>query len=155
VVPSVVEPGKTVNVTVYGRNLPGGKLDESMKIDDVPLEKVTVSVTAPAAGKGKLAISDNVLPATGWNDGFELRLKNATGSSNRFLLGLAKAPVVIDTGDNDTPETAQAIQLPCEIAGVIEKRRDRDWYVFEAKKGDKWHIEVNSSRLGAPTFMAI
>jgi len=155
VVPSVIEPGKTATVTVYGRNLPNGKLDDSAKVDDVALEKITMNVTAPAAGKGKLTVSDNVMPPGGWLDGFELRLKNASGSSNAFLLGLAEAPVVVDKGDNDTPETAQKITLPCEIAGVIEKRRDRDWYEFEAKKGERWNIEVISSRLGAPTFMSI
>lgn len=155
VVPSVVEPGKTATVTVYGRNLPNGKLDDSAKIDDVPLEKITMSVTAPAQGKGKLTISDNVMPSGGWLDGFELRVKNASGSSNAFLLGLAEAPVVVDKGDNDAPETAQAISLPCEISGAIEKRRDRDWYEFEAKKGDRLNVEVISSRLGAPTFMSI
>src|SRR5262249_5013460 len=119
------------------------------------LEKITMNVTAPASGKGKLTISDNVLPHGGWLDGFELRVKNASGSSNAFLLGLAEAPVVVDKGDNDTPETAPAITLPCEISGVIEKRRDRDWYEFEAKKGERWNIEVISSRAGAPTFIGL
>jgi hypothetical protein len=155
VVPSVIEPGKTATVTVYGRNLPNGKLDDSAKIDDVALEKITMNVTAPEAGKGKLTLSDNVMPGSGWQDGFELRLKNASGSSNAFLIGLAAAPVVVDKGDNDAPETAQAITLPCEIAGAIEKRRDRDWYEFEAKKGERLHIDVISSRLGAPTFIGI
>src|SRR5262249_58612930 len=116
VVPSVIEPGKTATVTVYGRNLPNGKLDDTAKVDDVPLEKITMNVTAPAAGKGKLTISDNVLPQGGWLDGFELRLKNASGSSNAFLIGLAEAPVVVDKGDNDTPETAQQITPACELS---------------------------------------
>ncbi len=153
VVPSVIEPGKTADVTVYGRNLPGGKLDPSAVADDVVLEKITLKVTAPADGKGKLAFSGNVMPAAGYLDGFELRVKNDAGSSNPFLIGLAKAPVILDRGDNDTPETAQAVPLPCEIAGVVEKRRDRDWYSFTAKRGEAWNIEVLSNRLGAPTFM--
>src|SRR5262249_22555866 len=36
-------------------------------------------------------------------------------------------------------------------AGRIEKRRDRDWYTFTAKKGEIWSIEVLSERLGSPT----
>lgn len=155
VVPSVIEPGKTVNVTVYGRNLPGGKLDPSATVDGVALEKATVSVTAPADGVGKLKYSGRVLPSVGFMDGFELRLKNASGSSNPFLIGLARAAVTLDTGDNDSPEKAQAVTLPCEIAGVIEKRNDNDWYRFTAKKGDTWSIKVISHQLGAPTFMTI
>src|SRR5205823_3325299 len=102
----------------------------------------TVTVTAPADGKGKLLFSGSVGPAAGWQDGFELRLKNAAGSSNPFLLGLARAPVVLDVGDNDTPEKAQEVTPPCEIAGRVEKRRDRDWFSFAAKKGETWNIEV-------------
>jgi hypothetical protein len=152
--PSVVEPGKTVNVTVYGRNLPGGKLDPTAVSDDVALEKASISVSAPADGRGKLGFSGLATPPAGFLDGFEVRLKNAAGSSNPFLLSLARAPVVLDRGaGHDTPETAQEVQLPCEIAGQVEKRRDRDWYSFTAKKGETWNIEVLSNRLGAPTYM--
>ena len=35
----------------------------------------------------------------------------------------------------------------------MEKRGDRDWYTFSAKKGETWNIEVLSNRLGAPTYM--
>jgi hypothetical protein len=155
VFPSVIEPGKTADVTVHGRNLPGGKPDPSATVDDSILEKITLKVTAPADGKGKLTFSGNVMPPAGYLDGFELRLKNDAGSSNPFLIGLAKAPVVLDRGDNDVPEAAQEVPLPCEIAGIVEKRRDRDWYTFTAKRGESWNIEVISNRLGAPTFMTI
>lgn len=155
VVPSVVEPGKTTNVTVYGRNLPGGKPDQSAVLDDSVLEKATLTVTAPADGKGKLVYSGSTTPATGWQEGFEVRVRNAAGSSNPFLVGLARAPVVLEGDNNDTPETAQQVSLPCEIAGRVEKRRDRDWYSFTAKKGEAWNIEVFSNRLGAPTYMTI
>src|SRR5262249_28398708 len=49
--------------------------------------------------------------------------------------------------------TAQEITVPCEIAGRIEKKRDHDWYVFAAKKGEVYNIEVLSHRLGAATDM--
>lgn len=155
VVPNVVEPGKPTMVTVYGRNLPGGKLDPTAVIDDVVLEKATVVVNAPADGKGKLTSSSVVVPSAAWQDGFDFRLKNATGSSNAFLLGIAHAPVITETGDNDTPERAQQVTLPCEIAGQVEKRRDRDWFSFAAKKGETWNVEVVSNRLGAPTYMML
>src|SRR5205807_10058503 len=82
--------------------------------------------------------------------GFEYRVKNAVGVSNPFLLTYAKAPLVIDNGANDTPETAELITLPCEIAGWVEKKHDRDWYSFTAKKGEVYNIEVYGERLGYP-----
>jgi hypothetical protein len=152
-VPNVVQPGKATTVTIWGRNLPGGKLDPTARVDGSVLEKATVNVTAPADGSGKLKFSGRVLPAGGFADGFELRVKNAAGSSNPFLLGIARAPVVVDNGDNDTPEKAQPITLPCEVSGVVEKRSDADWYRFAVKKGEVWNFQVVSQQLGAPTYM--
>ncbi len=152
--PCVVEPGKATPVTVYGRNLPGGKLDPAALDGDRVLEKVTVTVTVPSDPESlqRLAYRGHVAPSAAGLDGFEYRLRNDSGTSNPFLLALARAPVVLDNDANDTPETAQEVPLPCEIAGRVEKRRDRDWYAFTAKKGEVWNIEVQSDRLGAPTF---
>jgi hypothetical protein len=154
--PVVLEPGKATTVTIHGRNLPGGKRDPSAIVDDCVLEKATVTITAPSlADARKRAFTTYLPPSASTIDGFEYRLRNASGSSNAVLLALATAPVVLDNGANDTVETAQEINLPCEIAGVVEKRRDRDWYVFSAKKGEACNIEVFSNRLGAPTYMTI
>jgi hypothetical protein len=153
--PCVVQPGKPTQVTVYGRNLPNGTLDPAAVVDDRVLEKITVTITPPndPAQLQRLEFSGRVEPHTSFLDGFEYRLRSAVGVSNPFLLTYAQAPVVLDNEANDTPETAQEIPVPCEIAGRIEKRRDRDWYVFSAKKGEVYNIEVLSHRLGAATDM--
>jgi hypothetical protein len=155
VFPSVLEPGKATTVTVYGRNLPGGKLDPDSVVDHIALEKATVNVTAPAAPelRQRLLYADHQSAPMSTLNGFELRLRNDAGTSNPALLTFADAPVVLDNGDNDTPDKAQAVPVPCAIAGRVEKRRDRDWYAFTAKKGQTFHIEVISQRTGAPTWM--
>jgi hypothetical protein len=155
VFPCAVEAGKTTSVTVYGRNLPGGKLEASALVGDRVLEKITVNITAPSSTGGTPVppFSGLVTPKMAALDGFEYRLRNDSGSSNPVLIGLARAPVVLDNGNNDTPETAQEVPLPCEIAGHVEKPRDRDWYAFTAKKGDVYNIDILSDRLGAPTYM--
>jgi hypothetical protein len=151
--PCVVEAGKTTSVTVYGRNLPGGKLDASASAGERALEKITVNITAPSDAGQRLAFSGLASPKMAGLDGFEYRLRNDNGSSNPFLIGLAHAPIVLDNGNNDTPATAQEVTVPCEIAGHVEKPRDRDWYAFAAKKGDTYNIDILSDRLGAPTYM--
>jgi hypothetical protein len=155
VYPPMVEPGKTATLTIWGRNLPGGKPDPTAVMEDHELEKITVAVTAPAdpASRQRLAFSGRLAPTSVTLDGFEYRLKNASGSSNPVLIGFASAPVVLDNEMTRTPQTPQEIGVPCEIAGRIEKRHDRDWYAFSAKKGDVFNIEVLSDRLGAPTSM--
>jgi hypothetical protein len=155
VFPPMIEPGKAAQITLYGRNLPGGKADPNALIGDRMLEKLTVTVTAPndPGSIDQLKYSGLITPHMGALDGFEYRLTGPTGVSNPVLLTFARAPVVIENDDNDTPEKAQAIPVPCEVAGRVDKPRDRDWYVFDAKKGAVLMIDVMSHRLGASTNM--
>ncbi len=152
VVPCVVEPGKETPVVVYGRNLPGGQKDPAAVVDDHVLERMPLTVSAPS-DTGAIAYSGRLDPKAAALSGFEVRVRNATGTSNPFLVTLAKAPVVVDNGMNDTPETAQPVITPCEIAGVVEKRRDRDWYAFDAKKGEVLMVEALGDRIGSEAFL--
>jgi hypothetical protein len=153
--PMMIEPGKKAQVTIYGRNLPGGAPDPAMTIDGRVLEKLTVTVAAPAGpvSRQRLAYSGLVPPVSAGLDGFEYRLMTPAGASNPVLFTFARAPVVLDNGANETAQTAQQVTVPCEIAGRIEKKRDRDWYKFTAKKDSVYIIEVLSHRLGSPTDM--
>src|SRR5262245_57370825 len=46
--PPMIEPGKTTPVTVYGRNLPGGKPETRYGAHPGSLQSITTTVTAPA-----------------------------------------------------------------------------------------------------------
>jgi hypothetical protein len=153
VYPPMVEPGKSSEVTVYGRNLPGGQLDPSVIVGGRVLEKLTVTIVPPKDPQAqiRLTFGGHLPPVMAMVDGFEYRIKNGTGASNPFLMTFARGPVVLEKEPNDTPETAQEVSVPCEIAGRIDKKHDRDWYSFTAKKGDTFIIEVLSQRIGAPT----
>jgi hypothetical protein len=149
--PPMVQPGKPAKVTVYGRNLPGGTPDPSAVLDGRALEKMTVTLNPPAGpvATQRLLYRGHIAPPSSALDGFEYRVRNAAGTSNPFLITLAAAPVVLDNQANNSPETAQSLTLPCEVAGRIEKKGDRDWYVFSAKKGDTYTIEAFGDRLGS------
>lgn len=155
VMPPMIEPGKAAQVTLFGRNLPGGQVDPASVLDGRPLEKLVVSIKAPddAMAQQRLAYTGQVTPLSGLLDGFEYWLSSPGGQSNPVLLTYARAPVVMENDNNDTPETAQEIPTPCEVAGRVDKKRDRDWYTFNVKKGETYNIEVLSHRLGAPTYM--
>ncbi len=56
--------------------------------------------------------------------------------------------------DNDVPEKAQAVPLPCMVSGAIEKEGDVDCYQFTAVKGQKWSFEVFARRAGSKTGFA-
>jgi hypothetical protein len=153
--PPMIEPGKTAQITLYGRNLPGGKIDPTAMLDGNALEKLTVPINAPgdAGSLDQLKFSGLVTPLTAALDGFEYGFNGPTGLSNPVLMTFAKGTVVIENDDNDTSEKAQAVPVPSEIAGRIDKKRDRDWYAFDAKKGDVYVIDLMSQRLGAATDM--
>jgi len=151
VFPPMVEVGKPAQVTVYGRNLPGGQPDPTMVLDGSILEKATVTITAPndPLAAQRLAHSDHIAPPSSNLDGFDYRLKNAAGSSNAYLVQIARAPVVLETGKNTTRDTAQALTLPCEVAGRLERARTQGWYAFNARKDETVGIELLGDRIGS------
>lgn len=152
VYPPAINPGKPTSVTLYGRNLPGGQPVPGMQIDGRPVESLTVTVTPPSdpAARTRFNYRGRVAPTIGLQDAFEYRLSSPSGSSNAVPIYLTDLPVVLEKpADNDKPEGAEAITPPVEIAGRIEKRYDRDYYTFTAKKGDVLTIEVIGEQSGS------
>jgi hypothetical protein len=150
VYPSFVEPGKATPVTLYGRNLPGGTPEPGAMLDGKPLEKLAVTITAPADAS-KLTYRERIEPRSAGTDGFEYRLKGPGGVSNAVLISFAQDKLILEKDPNDKPDQAMEIAAPCEVAGRIEKRNDRDWYAFNAKKGETFVIDLWADRLGVDT----
>ena len=151
IMPPAIPPGKASAVTIFGRNLPGGK-PSGMPINGRPIDQLTVTITPPASATipGPLTVSRRIPPALGLNDGFEYRIPTPAGPSQPLPIFLTDLPVVIEQeSDNNTIEKAQEIPVPCEVAGRIEKRLDRDFYVFSAKKGETFEIELLADRAGS------
>ena len=151
VIPAAVEPGKESKLTVYGRNLPKGTSDPTSVVDGRMLEKITVGVSADAKAQALLSYHGHVSPGASGLDGFTFTLNSGAGTSNPYLLGFARGPAVLEGDKNDTTETAQTVTAPCEITGRIEKKGDRDYFSFSAKKGQVLNLELISERRGAPT----
>ena len=144
--------GMKTNITLYGRNLPGGKPAKGMAMDGKPLEQLTVEVAFPTGGRARrLDTGLRMRPADAGLEGFEYRLKSPKGVSNPVLLGFATAPVVLEQEPNSQPAQAQRISPPCEVAGQFYPGGEQDWFAFEAKKGDVFWIEAFSHRLGLNT----
>ena len=142
--PPVLKPGADNAVTVYGRNLPGGTPAEGIEIDGRPIEKLAVTIKAPPTGE--LATETLLRPGDASAELVSWRL----GGSNAVRLLLSEETIVREKEPNDSPDKAQAITAPAVVVGRFDVRGDRDWYVFEAKKGEKLWIDVVSQRLGLP-----
>jgi len=134
--------------TLFGRNLPGGKKTDQVSIDGSPLEALDVQIDIPADSAGKTAIDTLVLPAEAASDAIVYRLAAANGTSNPMRLFIAQAQVTAEIEPNDDPAKAMKVTLPCEIAGRFTPRSDRDWFTFDAKKGEVLWLEVYCQRMG-------
>ncbi len=150
VFPPAGAPGSTDQYTVYGRNLPGGQPSQ-LTLQGRPLEQLRTTITAPKEAEGDLQFSGRLEPFQAGIDGFEFRLDTPGGPTNPVLIGIATAPIVLEQDDNNSPQNAQRIEIPSEIAGQFYPQRDVDWYSFEAKQGEELWLELYSHRLGAPT----
>jgi hypothetical protein len=153
IIPPVGKPGSNGKYTVYGRNLPGGQ-DAGIALGGKPLQKKAVTIALPgdAASRLKISSSTPVGPVAAGFDGIDYRLPSPAGASNPVRIHFAESAVIAEAAaDNNRPESAQKISVPCEYVGQFYPRRDRDWVTFEAKKGDIYWVEIISERLGAPT----
>jgi hypothetical protein len=153
VYPPAVEKGKPATLTLFGRNLPGGKIEPGLTYSGRPMEKAQVQYNPMAMGPGKdnlLDFKGLLLPPTVALEGTEFRVKNPTGSSNPALLTFTDAPVVLANGKNNALDQAQKVNLPCTVCGILEKEGEQDWYSFAGKKGDVLSFECFGDRLGSP-----
>lgn len=70
-------------------------------------------------------------------------------------IGLSEQAAAVEVEPNSSHDEAQAITLPCDIAGTFFPAADVDTYAFQATKGEVWWVEVASERLGRPTDPSI
>jgi hypothetical protein len=132
VFPPVVEPGKSSPVSLVGRGFQKGYGN--------------IEVT-PTVGVGELRGPVKFDLPQSLQDGFVVR---PPGSPVNVPVFLAREPVMIESvPPNDSPETAQAIPVPCELCGRIDVKNDLDWFRFTAKKGEPLILDLAAERLGS------
>lgn len=152
VFPPAGQPGTTGRFTLYGRNLPEGTATDQVGADGAPLEALEVEIAIPPLDADTpAAAGELVLSSEAGIDAFTYRLPSDEGPTGAVAIGLASAPVVVESEPNDTPADAQVLALPCEVAGRFERAGDIDWFEFEAHQGEVYWIDVISARLGLPT----
>jgi hypothetical protein len=85
------------------------------------------------------------------------RLDEAAIEANveSLAVDVSPLPVEREIEPNDTAATAQAVEVPRELAGQFQVGGDRDWFSFQGTKGQVYWFEVFSERLGLPTDPAL
>jgi hypothetical protein len=149
--------GANGSFTLYGRNLPGSSKAEGQYVDGSPLEQLRASIDLPKLDTNERGTFAGfaLSPASAALDAIPYRFGTLEKTSNPALVCLASDPVILERETNNKPAQAQSITVPCELVGQFFPENDRDWAVFDAKKGDVYWIEVFSHRLGLPTDPAV
>ena len=106
VFPPAGAAGANAPFTVYGRNLPGGKVS-TIQLNGKPLQQLQVKIPIPGNIVDRLAFSSRLDPHQAGLDALEYRVQSPTGPSNPALVTVATAEVVREQSNNDTPDTAQ------------------------------------------------
>jgi hypothetical protein len=90
------------------------------------------------------------LPATP-DRSFALFPQDADGvCPSGFPFRLSEHGNTVESGSNNTPQTATAGPVPGAFNGVISKPGEVDYYRFTAKKGQTFDIHCRARRIGSP-----
>ena len=76
-----------------------------------------------------------------------MRVRTATGISNLRTFSVGAMPDVKETEPNSEFTTPQKISLDCTVNGFVDNE-DVDYFVVEAKKGERISAEIEGIRLG-------
>ena len=149
VIPAAVRPGEKTAVTLYGRNLSGGKpAPAGAQVQGRSLEVVTHTIEVPADPRRAAGLrgGEAVRPPQASLDGMDFRLATPAGSSNPLFVGFTRDPVVVEREPNNERKQAQRLPVGCDVTGTFSPAGDLDYYAFTAAKGDKLVVEVYGER---------
>ena len=80
---------------------------------------------------------------------YGVRVRTATGISNLQTFSIGALPEVQEQEPNNEFASPQAVELGCTINGVVQNE-DVDYFVINAKKGERISVELEGVRLGMP-----
>lgn len=148
--PCVLRAGATNRVTLFGRNLPGGRPSALTGVDGVALQSAEADVAAPA-GADPAAWPAEALsrPAHAGTRAWAWRWNTTNGPSNPVLFVLSTNGVPAAQFPAGTAASALAeVTPPVDFSGVFPRGNAPSGVVFQARKGDVFVVETVAERLG-------
>jgi hypothetical protein len=141
--PVAVRRGTTTEVTVAGQMDFAGVYTALFSGTGIRAEVIAAPPAKPARSvKLKLTVAADADPGVR-----DFRLASSLGVSSVGQLVVVDEPVVEESGNNNTPATANPIRLPCVVCGRIEAPEDVDCFKFHAEAGKTYTFEVLCARL--------
>ncbi len=140
----------------------GGTHRYRLRVGDFPLASVPyplaaqkgASASVQVAGKGvelpaPMAVT---MPPEVPAGRFSVAASYAPGQGSSWVTLLATdAPEQLEVEPNDSPEQSTQVKFPGAIEGRFESPGDRDFYQFEAKKGERFVFSGQTRALGSPS----
>lgn len=77
----------------------------------------------------------------------EFRVVGPTGASTLGQIVIVRDPVIVESQDNNTAETAQPISVPAAVCGTVEKAEDVDIFRFSLDETRKLTFHCRAMRL--------
>ncbi|HVJ82654.1 MAG TPA: hypothetical protein VNC50_16415 [Planctomycetia bacterium] len=144
--PPAIEPQGKTPLRAFGFHLPGGK-DAGAKFGGTSLVEWTLP-SPPAIG--------GVAGEPAWPDMIGApRAAIRPQTLPALVVGVADRPPVMEIEPNDVEFRATRFAPPADLVGRLDRRGDRDWFRFTAKKGEEWEFAAVSARLGLPTDLRL
>lgn len=152
--PLAARPGSEGVFRLLGRGLGGTELAE-LRIDGSPVEERPAPIRLP--GEGLQARPSRFVPSfAAAIPGIEFRLDEKDGIvSNPAFIAAAVDPIVTEVEPNGLAPEAQALTLPCDVSGSLDRPGDRDRFRITGKKGEVWRIELYGERIGSPADLVV
>ncbi|HEY2841977.1 MAG TPA: PPC domain-containing protein [Pirellulales bacterium] len=132
-----------------------------MRIGNFPLSTTTFPMGARRGSTPKLQLASAAagdaplsvwIPTTEHADRATIAAKLPGGQGSAMLnVATGGAGEQVELEPNNTPETASPIALPCAINGRFDAAKDRDYYQFDAKAGQRWIFTSETRSLGSPS----
>ena len=137
--PQIVQAGTDTNITVFGRNLPGGQPAEQT-LHGVPLQKQEIVVNLKSADRRVVGTDSSAT---------SLDTVMYSGIDGNLLPLAIRQDAVIVANETQSDEQLQNVSVPTTVTGSFGSELDEDTYRFDAKKGQQWQIDVLAHRLGS------
>lgn len=151
VLPLSAAPGVEREFHVFGRNLPQGKKSRIALSSGSFWERAVLRAQTPEKGGASLAGLQHSLLGVPNQAGFPYSALQDADALSQKRIHFSPLDSVVEEEIVSGESKPQFICPPVAVSGMFYPKRDQDLYEFEAKKGDRYRIEVRSHRLGCGT----
>lgn len=148
--PVAVQRGKTTEIVVESQQSLFGAYKVLLEGDKVQAEIIAEPPPKdnPPAKPNVRSVKLKITPDADAQLGVrEFRIATSMGLSSVGQLVIVDDPVVSETANNNTPDKATPLTLPCVACGKIEAAEDVDWFKFHAEAGQVVTFEVRCARI--------